>query len=105
MEGPELWQKEFNNGVDPDMFASTPPIEALRDLLSKAATHGEGQQCIMLNDVSRAFFNARVTREVYVQLPAEDIEPGDKDLVSKLNLCLLAPETQRRIGNNASQSS
>ena len=105
MEGPELWQKEFNNGVDPDMFASTPPIEALRDLLSKAATHGEGQQCTMSNDVRRAFFNARVTREVYVQLPAEDIEPGDKDLVSKLNLCLLAPETQRRIGNNASQSS
>ena len=80
--------KEYNDGVDPNMFAATPPIEALRYLLSKAATHGEGKQCIMLNDVSRAFFNAKVTREVYVQLPAEDLEPGDKDLVGKLNLCL-----------------
>ena len=80
--------KEYNDGVDPNMFASTPPIEALRYLLSKAATKGNEDKMIMLNDVSRAFFNAKVSREVYVHLPAEDIEAGEKDLVGRLNLCL-----------------
>ena len=70
------------------MFAKTPPIEALKCLFSKAATHRISKQSIMLNDVNRAYFNARVTREVYVKLPAEDLEPGEKDLVGKLNLCL-----------------
>ena len=80
--------KEYNDGIDPNMFASTPPIEALRYLLSKAATKGPEQKHIMLNDVSRAFFNAKVTREVYIQLPQEDLEPGERDMVGRLNLCL-----------------
>ena len=105
MVRPRVVAKDFNNGVDPNVFASTPPIKALRDLLSKAATHGEGKQCILLNESSRAFFNARVTREVSVQLPAEDIEPGDKDTVGKLNLRLFALEKQRCNDKNALQSS
>ena len=80
--------KEYNDGVDPNMFASTPLIESLRSLFSKAATTGNEDKVIMLNDVSRAFFNAKVTREVYIHLPAEDMEEGEKDLVGKLNLCL-----------------
>ena len=80
--------KEYNDHVDPNLFASTPPIEALRFILSKAATNSDQKKVIMLNDVSRAFFNAKVTREVYVQLPPEDIGPGEKDMVGKLNLCL-----------------
>ena len=80
--------KEYNDGVDPNMFASTPPIESLRYLISMAATRGNEDKIIMLNDVSRAFFNAKVTREVYIHLPPEDMEPGEKDMVGKLNLCL-----------------
>ena len=83
-----LVAKEYNDHVDPNLFAATPPIEALRFLMSKAATIGQGDQAVMLNDVSRAFFNAKVTREVYIQLPAEDVGPGEKDLVGRLNLCL-----------------
>ena len=83
-----LVAKEYNDHVDPNLFAATPPIEALRYLLSKAATTGRGKKAVMLNDVSRAFFNAKVTREVYIQLPAEDVGPGEKDLVGRLNLCL-----------------
>ena len=79
--------KEFNDGVDPDLFAATPPIEALRYLISNAATVGGEKKCLMINDVSRAFFNAKVTREVYVQLPAEDILPGEEGMVGRLNLC------------------
>ena len=80
--------REFNDGVDPNLFAATPPIEALRYILSKAATKGDSQCYIMLKDVSRAFFNAKVTREVYVKLPPEDVLPGEENMVGRLNLCL-----------------
>ena len=83
-----LVAKEYNDHIDPNLFAATPPIEALRFLLSKAATAGQVEKAVMLNDVSRAFFNAKVTREVYVQLPAEDVEPGEEGMVGRLNLCL-----------------
>ena len=68
--------KEFNDGVNPDLFAAAPPIEALRYLMSKVATRGGEKKYLMINDVSRAFFNVEVTRELYVQLPPEDILPG-----------------------------
>ena len=42
----------------------------------------------MTNDVGRAYFHARVTREVYVEIPAEDKRPEDGDVVGRLNLCL-----------------
>ena len=83
-----LVAKEYNDHEDPSLFAATPPIEALRYLLSKAARTGGAEKSVMLNDVSRAFFNARVTREVYVQLPAENIEEGEQGMVEGLNLCL-----------------
>ena len=38
-------------------------------------------------DVKRAYLQACVRREVYVELPEEDQEPG-KDLVGKLRLAL-----------------
>ena len=43
---------------------------------------------MMLNDVNRTSFNLKVTRDVYVQLPPEDVEPGEMDPVGRLNLCL-----------------
>ena len=39
----------------------------------------------MINDISRAFFHATAKREVYVQLPSEDIGPSDQPLCGKLN--------------------
>jgi len=67
--------KEFNDGKDDSLFASTPPLEALRLIISEAATidydHEEYSKVIMINDVARAFFEAAATREVYVELPGE----------------------------------
>ena len=42
------------------------------------------------SDVARAFFEAPVTREVCVELPEEDLEPGEKaqDLVARLKMSL-----------------
>ena len=66
-------------------FAPTPPLEALRTVLSLAATAvGDWEPCynpasgqrtqISLIDISRAYFNAKIDEDVetYVQLPEED---------------------------------
>ena len=34
--------KEYNDGVDPSLYAATPPLEALRFILSQAATGNKG---------------------------------------------------------------
>ena len=38
----------------------------------------------MVNDVSRVFYHAKAKRDVYVDLPAEDKEPGDEYRCAKL---------------------
>eukprot|EP00973_Karenia_brevis_P088796 12315265-Karenia_brevis.AAC.1 len=43
---------------------------------------------LMANDVKRAYFCAPATRELYIEIPEEDWEPGDEDKVGKLNLSL-----------------
>ena len=73
--------KEFNDGKDDSLFASTPPLEALRLIISEAATIDYDQEeihkVIMINDVARAFFEAEATREVYVELPEEALEGNE----------------------------
>ena len=61
------------------MFAATPPFEALRIILSMAASNGDNDYTIMTNNVARAFFYVPVPegQYVYVQLPDEDREAGD----------------------------
>ena len=73
--------KEFNTGQEEGLFASTPPLEALRWLISEAATidrgHRKGNKVILISDVSRAFFEAPAKRKVAVRLPQEALEPGE----------------------------
>ena len=38
----------------------------------------------MINDISRAFSHAKAKRDVYVDLPVEDIELGDEGRCAKL---------------------
>ena len=81
--------KEFNTHNDISLYASTPPLEALRLILHLAATNRNENEYwkIMTNDVSRAFFYAPVKegQNIYVQLPAEDILPGEEDMCGRLN--------------------
>ena len=64
------------------IFAGTPPPEAKRALIHEAAAlrRGQGMRCkaVMVNDVSRAFFEALVARQVCVELPEEDVTRADK---------------------------
>ena len=81
--------KEFRTGPDDALFASTPPLEALRLIISRAATLGiDGKKHeVMINDVSRAYFYAKCTRDLDVELPVEDPE-AHPVYIGKLRLCL-----------------
>ena len=57
--------KQFNQGKDDDLFAATPPLEALRMVLSQATTR-RGNKCLMIVDVSRAYMYAPVNAGVCV---------------------------------------
>ena len=79
-----LVAKEFNTGAAEGLFAATPPLEALRLLLSDAATttaesqqpvaaacHQEKQKqqqgerkVVVVNDIARAFFEAPAKRSL-----------------------------------------
>ena len=80
--------KEFKTYADDSLYASTPPLEALRLIVSRASTNDGTNRQLMINDVRRAYFYAKATRDIFIELPAEDDEFGKGDLVGKLNLCL-----------------
>lgn len=69
--------REINTHKRDDLFAGTPPLEAFKSILSIAASGNKGE-AIMVNDVRRAFFHAKVCREVYVQLADEDRKTGEE---------------------------
>ena len=88
-----LVAKEFNNGAQEGLFAATPPLEALRLLISDAATsdkHKGTEKVIMVNDVARAFFEAPVKRTVCVELPPEALSEAnpDQNMVGLLQMSL-----------------
>ena len=73
--------KEFNDGNMDGIFAGTPPLEALRYIVHEAATvderKGKHNKVIMINDVARAFFEAKATRVICVELPSESLTEED----------------------------
>ena len=82
--------KEYKTGNGDTLYAATPPLEALRVRVSKAASvDSSGERPgILINDVTRAYFCAKtIARDLFVRLPPEDKEalPGQ---VGRLNLCL-----------------
>ena len=77
--------KQFKNMDSEEWFAATPPLEALRAVLSFATTGGPGKG-FMVNDVSRAFFYAPVQQDIFVELCEEMRRgPDDDDMVGWLN--------------------
>ena len=53
--------REFKSDDRPDLYAGTPPLEALKTIISIAANHRETFS-IMHIDVSRAYFHAKAQR-------------------------------------------
>ena len=69
------------------MFATTPPFEPLKAILPMTATANKGE-VVTANDISRAFFHATVERDVYVQLPEEDMGSREEHLCGQLRLSM-----------------
>ena len=96
--------KEFNDSVLEGLFAATPPLEALRLLLSHAASYSGPSgisargsrptmkhcKSLLIADVSRAFFEAPAKRDLCVELPEEALAAGETvvDTVGKLKASL-----------------
>jgi len=90
-----LVAKEFkdDNGQDDNLFAGTPPLEALKMIMSDAATSRAGRtgvRSVLIADVSRAFFEAKARRKLCVELVDEDKTEDDKaeDKVGLLELSM-----------------
>ena len=69
-----LVAQQFNSGpMEENIFAATPPLEALRMVISNATT-GKKNKVIMIADVSRAYMYARIPDDeyCYVKLCEED---------------------------------
>ena len=74
-----------------DLFAATPPLEAMKLLLSLAITEGVGYKRgnetggkkLGFIDIRRAYYHASARREVYVKLPPGDEEEGMCGLLIK----------------------
>ena len=86
-----LVAREFNTGKDDTLYASTPPLEALRLIVSHASTvdpaRPDSRRELMVNDVRRAYFYAKQQRSVFIELPGED-EDAVEGEVGELLLCL-----------------
>lgn len=83
--------REFSIGKDDTLYMATPPLESLRYMVSYAATwrfgEGSARRGITITDVRRACFYAKPTRDLYIELPAEDPDAG-KGMLGKLELCV-----------------
>ena len=66
------------------LFAATPPLEGLKVILGALAMEAHKGHKLLVADISRAFFYAPATREVYVDLPEEDTGPGEVGLCGRL---------------------
>ena len=89
--------KEFADKRMEGLFTGTPPLEALRFLAHEAATVDDYQSrdvgssdenVTMINDVARAFFEAKATRKICVELPGGCPEAMGGRNVALLNMSL-----------------
>jgi len=89
-----LVAKEFHEkDSDDNLFAGTPPLEALKAMVSEAATARAGRtgdKVMLIADVSRAFFEAKARRKICVELVEEDktVKDKEQDMVGLLELSM-----------------
>ena len=75
--------REFKSADRPDLYGRTPPLEALKAIISIAASHSP-EFSLMHVDVSCAYFHAKAQRPVLVKLAAEDCRGKDQGKVGLL---------------------
>ena len=84
--GKELKSKTKEALLAHELFSAMPPWEMVKALLSLLVTDGLHEQELELGvfDISRAHFMAKATRELYVEVPAEDKTAEEGDVVGRL---------------------
>ena len=102
-----LVAKEIKSDSRLDMFAATPPLEAKKFLLPRAATSGwlganKGHRKSIFIDIKRAYMYAPEVREIYVELPPKDAEP--ECMASSTSPCTERVEPHSR-GKNTTATS
>ncbi len=79
-----LVAKDINVDKREELYAATPPLEAKNMMCSIAVADGLGyvigkphlrKKCVFI-DIWKAYFLAAASRDVYVELPEEDMEEG-----------------------------
>ena len=76
--------KEYKTHARPELYTSTPQLEALKIVLSEIATGEREGKVLALVDVRRAYFYAPARRKAFVELPPEDYQPGDEHMCGLL---------------------
>ena len=81
---------EFKRDSRLDLFAPTPPLEAMKLVISNAASQDGPwhNRVLMAIDIKRAYFYAKSIRDTYVELPKEDYQNGDEHMCGLLKLSL-----------------
>ena len=82
-----LVAKEIKKTAMPELYAATPPLEALKLIISSAVEEGTKRK-LMACDVSRAYLNAPAFRSVYVKIVDEDWQEGDEEMCGRLNVSM-----------------
>ena len=80
--------KEYKTHSGPELYASTPSLEALKVVLSEIATGERRGKVVALVDVRRAYFYAPARRRLFVELPPEDYQAGDEQMCGLLQYSL-----------------
>ena len=80
--------KEYKTHAKPELYESTPPLEALKIVLSEIATGKRGGNVVAIIHVRRAHFYAPARKRVFVELPPEDHQPGDEHTCGPLQYSL-----------------
>ena len=68
--------KDFKTDAKPELYAPTPPLEALKMVLSEIATSERVREVVALVDVRKAYFHAPSRRIVFLELPPRTIGCG-----------------------------
>ena len=70
--------KEYKTHARPELYASTPPLEALTDMLAQIATGNRERNVVALVDMRRPYFYAPSRWRVFVERPPEDYQVCDE---------------------------
>ena len=83
------WVRDARTKRD-DLYVATPPLETIKYLVAKCAMGQRRSQPLRMGivDVRRAYFYAKASRPIYIEVPLEDRKPGDEDKVGLLEMSL-----------------